>query len=179
MEDTNTPNTEGQQVENQNQNQGNQNQPFAIFPDAASFKARVDREAAKQQKELLKSLGFDSIEAMKAALSKQNQQGGEQQQEPQVNEAQRYQMALQVAVDMNLPAVLISRLQGNTVDDLRADAEKLQALFQNVQSKAGIPNAPAGQSKPITFTRAQLQDPAFVRANKDAIMQAAREGRIQ
>lgn len=177
--DTNSPNVEGQTTEPQKTNQ-----PFAIFPDAASFKERVNREARQQQEKFAKDMGFDSSEAMRTALKAQSSGQKKTEDQPtQPNEADRFRLMLQVGAEINLPAALISRLQGNTAEELKADAEQLQALFQTnqqqQQSKTGIPNAPAGKNTPVTFTRDQLKDPAFVRANQAAILQASREGRIQ
>lgn len=47
---------------------GQQNQPFATFPDEKSFMARVNREAKQQVEAQAKALGFDSAEAMQTAL---------------------------------------------------------------------------------------------------------------
>jgi hypothetical protein len=177
-ENNDTPNVEGQTTEQQKTTQ-----PFAIFPDATSFKARVDREARQIQEKFAKEMGFDSAETMRTVL--QAQQQGQKKKEDQLvqpNEADRLRLALQVAGDLNLHPVLISRLQGTTIEELTADAQRLQALFQpnqSNQSKQGIPNAPAGKTTPVTFTKDQLKDAAFVRANQAAIYQAAREGRIQ
>ena len=43
------------------------NQPFAIFPDEASFSARIKREGKAQLEMAAKELGFESVEAMQAA----------------------------------------------------------------------------------------------------------------
>lgn len=180
-ETSTTPNVEGQATEQQRQAA---NQPFAIFPDSASFKARVDREARQLQDKTAKELGYDSFEAMKTTLQAARPIKKEEDQPVQSNEADRFRLMLQVGAEINLPAALISRLQGNTADELKADAERLQALFQSNQQqqqqpKQGIPNAPQGNSQPVTFTKEQLTNAAFVRENQVAIMAAARDGRIR
>lgn len=48
--------------------EGQQNQPFATFPDEKSFMARVNREARQQLEAKAKELGFESVAAMEAAL---------------------------------------------------------------------------------------------------------------
>jgi len=48
-------------------NAGN-NQPFAVFPDEASFMARVTREGKKQFKEMLKGLGIENEESLKSII---------------------------------------------------------------------------------------------------------------
>lgn len=87
-------------------------------------------------------------------------------------------MALQVATERGLPTALVSRLQGNTAEEMAADADQLLGLVAGAgRAGPGIPPAPRSPQT-TTFTRAQLRDPAFVRANAAAIQQAAREGRI-
>jgi len=58
-------------------------------------------------------------------------------------------------------------------------ANNAPASSTPTQQAAGSqsPTAPATSGQ--TFTRSQLRDPAFFQANKAAIMQAAREGRIK
>lgn len=46
---------------------GKDNEPFATFPDEASFMARMKREGKAQMEALAKELGFESADAMKAA----------------------------------------------------------------------------------------------------------------
>ena len=43
-------------------------EPFAIFPDAASFNARMIREAKKELKAQAEALGFPSVDAMQVAI---------------------------------------------------------------------------------------------------------------
>lgn len=47
---------------------GGASQPFAVFQDEKSFMSRVAREAKGQLAEKAKALGFDSVEAMEAAV---------------------------------------------------------------------------------------------------------------
>lgn len=90
-------------------------------------------------------------------------------------------MAIKVGSELNLPVALVGRLQGDTEEAMKADAQTLLGLMDgNRPGNAhapGIPPVPqAGQQ--ITFTRTQLQDAKFVRANAEAIRKAAAEGRI-
>lgn len=64
----NNANAGGQQAGGQQQDGGQQNQPFATFPDEKSFMARVNREAKQQLEAQAKAAGFESVEAMQAAL---------------------------------------------------------------------------------------------------------------
>lgn len=94
----------------------------------------------------------------------------------------RLQMALEVGVELGLPATLIARLQGNDKEAMKADAQSLLALFGGnggtQQSRGpGIPPVPPS-NQAVTFTRTQLRDAKFVRENADAIRKAQAEGRI-
>ena len=182
MEGQETPNGEGQQPGQDNQSNQQQpaqsTQPFAIFPDSTSFNARLDREVRKNQEKLAKDLGYDSFDAMKSVIPQRQPVQAAQPTQPD----NRLQTALAVAVEMGLPVNLVGRLQGSTPEEMKADAESLIRLLgspqQQQQPKPTIPNAPTGSGQPVTFTRAQMSNPAFVRENQAAIMQAAREGRI-
>lgn len=116
-----------------------------------------------------------SGQATQPGAQPQPEQGTPAQQSP--NDADRLRMAIQVGARLNLPAALVSRLQGDTAEAMEADAQQLLGLMGTGTPRAGIPPAPQSQ-QPTTFTRQQLQDPAFVRANADAIRRAAAEGRI-
>lgn len=161
--------------------QPEEQEPFATFDTAESFNKRLERDAKKRMNKQAQELGFDSWEQMQTVFSARRQGDGEQPQAAPAadNRAERLQMALQVGQELNLPVALINRLQGDDIEAMRADAETLQGLFQPQQQQAGpgIPPAPQSEQR-ATFTRAQLQNPQFVRENKEAIMQAAREGRI-
>ena len=169
-----------------------QAEPFAVFPDAASFEKRLNRDARKQMNKHAKDLGYDDWQHMSDELAAQRQAATpdpatlpapDAPQQPvsppsQPDEAKRLRMALDVAQALNLPAALIGRLQGETVEAMTADAQSLVALMQQSQGRTpGIPSAPQG-GQPVTFSRAQMSDPAFVRQHADEIQRAAREGRI-
>lgn len=185
---TEQPNAEASQAAEQPVTE----QPFAVFKDAKSFTSRVSREARKLMNDQAKAAGFDDWQHMQDALGTLRQQPAQAPQQPenpqdsqnqaenvpQVQiEAKRLKMALSVASDLNLPTALVSRLQGDTAEEMTADANRLLALFQQPARGPGIPPAPQ-TNRPVTFTRAQLQNAEFVRQNKDAIIQASREGRI-
>ncbi len=166
--------------------------PFASFPDAQTFNKRMEREARKRQNQAAQELGFDDWQHMQTDLAAQRQAATPDPETPptpdapqqpvsppsQPDEAKRLRMALSVAQELNLPAALIGRLQGETVEAMTADAQSLVALMQQSQGRTpGIPSAPQG-GQPVTFSRAQMSDPAFVRQHADEIQRAAREGRI-
>lgn len=170
-------------------------QPYRAFASQAELDEFV--KGAKSQagraeiRKLAKDLGFEDADEMRDALATlRRAQGGGQPNtpgaEPPTTTAQpsadvtRLQLALKVGAELNLPAALIGRLQGDTEEAMKADAESLQALMGSGTPAArgpGIPPVPAG-NQPVTFTREQLGDAKFVRANADAIRQAAAQGRI-
>lgn len=168
--------------------------PFATFPDAKSFNQKVSREARKLMNDQAKAAGFDDWQHMQESLAALRQPPAKQdapenpqesQQatpappaaQPATDEAKRLRMALSVASELGLPTTLVTRLQGTTPEEMKADAEQLLGIIQQPQRGPGIPPAPT-QNRPVTFTRAQLQDPKFVREHAEEILRAQREGRI-
>lgn len=168
---------------------GNQaGQPFAVFPSADSFNRRVDREARQSLDREARAAGYDNWQALlehrpqPAAPAPDPAQTPEPETAPAqaapatVDEAARLRLAIEIGGDLGLAPALLTRLQGNTREELQADAERLAGAI-NQPRGPGIPPAPRN-NQTVTFTRAQLQNPAFVRENAAAIQQAAREGRI-
>jgi len=164
-------------------------QPFATFPDAKSFNAKVGREARKLMNQQAKEAGFDDWEHMQESVAATRQPPaatptpgpeGTAAATPaapaQPDEASRLRMALQIGTELNVPTALVARLQGATADEMRADATALLGLMTAPRGP-GIPPA-VQQGHPVTFTRKQIQDPAYVREHQAEILQAAREGRI-
>lgn len=84
-----------------------------------------------------------------------------------------------IAAEFRLPASLAVRLIGTDEEAMRADAEELAKYVPRPKSPGGPTNPDKGNagSKP-TFSRTQLRDPAFYKANEAAIKEAAKEGRI-
>lgn len=189
----------GQQAGNQSQQQGQQQQPqpYATFPDAKTFETRMQREARKLMNQRAREAGYEDWDDMQAALPPDKgggagtqtaggKQPGKDKGADGSIEADRLRMALTVGAKLNLPAALVSRLQGSTPEEMEADAQALLGLMtpqggqgqQGGQRQPGIPLVQNNQNQPTTFTRAQLRDAEFVRKNADAIRQAHREGRI-
>jgi hypothetical protein len=191
-----TPNTEaGQTVAQPNAGtEAAAEQPFRSFKSQAELdtfmaksKSQAGRKALNDQ---AKALGYEDWEEMKDALqplrrttTPENPQESPgttpapTQVQSDQGEAKRLKLALSVASDLGLPTALVSRLQGDTTEEMTADANRLLALFQQPVRGPGIPPAPT-QNRPVTFTRVQLQDAAFVREHVKEIMQASAEGRI-
>lgn len=166
-------------------------QPFAVFDTADAFNKRLDRESRKLLNKQAKALGFEDWQDMQESVAATRQPpattptpGPEgtvaaapnQPTAAQPDEASRLRMALQVGTKLNLPTALVGRLQGATAEEMEADAQALLGLMTTPRGP-GIPPA-VQQGQPVTFTRKQLQDPAYVREHQAEIMQAAREGRI-
>lgn len=191
--ETQAPNAEVGQPAEQPATEQAQEQPFAVFKDAKAFNQRLDRETRKRLNESAKQAGFDDWQHMQESLAALRQPPAKQDvpENPQgapeatpapanvqtgTDEAQRLRMALSVASELNLPTALVMRLQGSTPEEMKADAQQLLGLFQQPRSP-GIPQTPRPNG-PTTYTRAQLQNPAFVREHMADIRRAAAEGRI-
>jgi len=67
----------------------NKDKPFATFPDEKSFMARIKREAANQQAEFLKSLGFEDENKLKDLVAAQKKK-----EQDEMTEAQKLQQQL-------------------------------------------------------------------------------------
>ena len=163
-------------------------QPFAVFETAQAFQKRLDRESRKILNQQAKALGYEDWQEMSEALQPLRRGDAQSQaievkqpeskQPPGVSDYERLRMALTVGQELNLPTALVSRLQGATLEEMKTDAQALLGLMgSSTQRGPGIPPAPHA-NQPATFTRNQLSDPVFVRANREAILQAGRDGRI-
>lgn len=167
---------------------------FATQGDLDGFvQERVKRAERSALKKLATELGFEDADELKDALQPLRRgQGGGQSVQPGTpdaitptnapaapsQDAARLMMALQVGAELNLPAALIARLQGDTLEAMKADAQTLVALMgTGTQRGPGIPPVPGG-GQPVTITRTQLSDPKWVREHAEEIRQASAEGRI-
>jgi len=173
-------------------------QPFRSFAsqeDLDKFVSKSKRQAERKAlNDQAKALGYEDWEEMSEALQPLRRAGsaasgdapnaavtpGTAAATPaapaQPDEASRLRMALQIGTELNVPTALVARLQGATADEMRADAQALMGLMTAPRGP-GIPPA-VQQGHPVTFTRKQIQDPAYVREHQAEILQAAREGRI-
>lgn len=178
-------------------------QPFRTFAsqeDLDKFVAKSKRQAERKAlNDQAKALGYEDWEEMSEALQPLRRAGSavsgdapnaavtpgpegtvaaapNQPTTTQPDEASRLRMALQVGTKLNLPTALVGRLMGATAEEMEADAQALLGLMTTPRGP-GIPPA-VQQGQPVTFTRKQLQDPAYVREHQAEILQAAREGRI-
>lgn len=182
-----------------------ESEPFAVFPTSESFMRRLGQETRRELNRHAEQAGYESWEAMLEAAGSGTQggpeaAGGETDPEatpeaapegepdpdagieapPPLDEAKRLRMALKVGAEKNLPPALIMRLQGESEDEMAADADTLLGLVgqSNRPSGPGIPPAPRANQQATTFTRAQLRDPKFVREHAEEIQRAADAGRI-
>lgn len=196
MSDQNPTTTQPNAGDGQNGGQPNADQPagqgkqfFRTFASQEELDDFVSDRARRAERSALnreaREFGFANWQELSTKLGAQRQGEGKPKQQPDEKDAQqgpseveKLRMALNVGQKLNLPAALVSRLQGATPEEMEADAQALMGLFTGGQAqRPGIPPAPQS-SQPATFTRQQLQDPEFVRKNKDAILEASRQGRI-
>ncbi|MBW3622705.1 MAG: hypothetical protein KY468_04770 [Armatimonadetes bacterium] len=139
------------------------------------------RQAAKRLKSLEDELaGYKrrDEEARKAQLTEEQRLKEEADTLRQENERLKTERLQQkVAAEFKLPASLAARLIGSDEEALRADAADLAKLLP--KQKAGNHTDPTREQGNLpTFKRSQLRDIDFFQKNKDAILQAQREGRI-
>jgi hypothetical protein len=82
-----------------------------------------------------------------------------------------------VAVAKGVPVELHGLLTGKDEAELSANAD---LLMKHVKAQATAPNIDGNTPNVAapTFTLAQISDPTFYRANRDAILAAQRDGRI-
>ena len=164
------------------------------MPTAESFNTRLQRDTRKSLDAQAVELGFDTWQAFLDSRTAATPPASAQPPEPEtppaepepdatpatppaLDEAARLRLAIEIGGDKGLHPALLSRLQGNTRAELEADADRLAQVVQRAPAGPGIPPAPRnGQT--VTFTRAQLRDPAFVREHAADIQRAASEGRI-
>lgn len=187
-----TPQPTGDANPNNQADDSQSSGPFMQFADQAALDAfmakRVDRAQRNALDAAATGAGFENWQQMNDRLTAiQNAVNPDQAQtdntEPTAPQTgPDLNMALSVAAEKGLPVQLVSRLQGANREEMLADADQLLALVnvtptQTAPTGPGIPATPTDNQR-VTFTRAQLQDPVFVRDNKDAIMQASQEGRI-
>lgn len=174
----------GQQPQQSNQ----QPEPFAVFENADAFNKRMAREARKLMDKNARDLGFDGWEQMQNVFGQRQPstpadagtQPGAVQATQGANEAQRLRMAIQVGAELNVPPALISRLQGDTLEEMQQDARNLMLLMPAGPAPAragpGIPPVQSGNQGQVGFTEQQLSNPDFVRKNTAQILEAARAG---
>ena len=94
-----------------------------------------------------------------------------------LQQAERQRMQLQVAADVGLPPALAARLVGDTIEDMQKDAAHLQPLLR--PTTPGNPPPASRQAPGAAFTADQLNNPQFVRENKEKIMAAAARGELE
>lgn len=167
---------------------------FASEGDLNNFVAeRVKRAERSALKKLAADLGFEDADELRDALQPlRRTAGGGNTNAPATptqptaqgpSDSARLSMALKVGAELNLPASLIARLQGDTEEAMKADAQALLGLMDGNRPGATAPRAPGippvpQVGQPVTFTRTQLQDAKFVREHANEIRQAAAQGRI-
>jgi len=102
-----------------------------------ALQARLDAIEAEQKK------------AKDEALAEQNKwQELAESREKELNEAKLTNTRLKVAAETKLPPALIGRLQGETEEEIKADAASLMEILKQPQGK-GIPPIPNGNPAPV------------------------------
>lgn len=146
-------------------------------PPANDEAARMRKQFEDLQKELDGYKRRDE-DQRKAKLTEEQRLKEERDQLAADNEKLRQEaMRTKVAGEFKLPPALAARLIGSDEAAMRADAAELAKLLPKPKVGSATDPVKDGQQPP-TFKRSQLRDPAFFNTNRDAILQAQRDGRI-
>lgn len=156
-------NTEAKQENTQPEQSGEQpkftqSQLDAILKDRLAREEKKRAEAAEKAKreateqELKEKQEWQKIAEAKEAEAKTLQQ--------QLNELTHKQLQADIAAKVGLPSVLATRLQGNTPEELEADAKALLETLPKAESKQKSPGLhptnPGGTDKDPNLTAQQL-----------------------
>lgn len=153
---------------------------------AREEKRKAELEALRRENEAYKRRDEESKtaaeEARKAKLSDEARVKEERDQlAAEVEGFRMNALRDKIGREFNLREEMIPRLIGTDEAAIRADAEDLvQKGFTKARPKVGTPTNPTNDQGPkgATYTRKQLNDPVFFRANEKDIMSAMHEGRI-
>lgn len=126
---------------------------------AREWEKRAKQNHAQLQELLPKAQQFDALEAAsKSDLQRAQEQIAALQQQAANNERQA--LIVSVALEKGLPASLARRLQGESRDDLEADADELLSQFQaNQSTEPRAPRADPSQGSSANG-RTAASDPA-------------------
>lgn len=94
----------------------------------------------------------------------------------QLRAEQVERLRLQVAGQAGLPTLFASRLQGETEEEMLEDARRLKEFLK--PDTPGVPPAGA-RRQPTAITAEQLNDPEWVRKNKQLVREAAQGGTLR
>lgn len=152
----------------------------------ALIRERLGREKEKTQKALEEARRQAEIETAQKNGEWQKLAETREQELKQIREQLREAMIRATAAklgftDLDYAVFLVTRA-GEDADAEQVLKERMPAAT-NAATGAQATNLARNTTNPaqgtISFTRAQLRDPVFFQANKEAILQAAREGRIR
>ena len=125
------------------------------------------RVAAKENEEKAKQFD-DQAEARKSELQKATERATRAEKEAATERIARTR--IEVAQEKKLPAALVSRLRGDTVEEMRADAEALSAdLGASYVAKGGVPPSASGAGVAGGGTDYESMSPAeLVKLSRDS-----------
>lgn len=84
---------------------------------------------------------------------------------------------MEVAAEIGLPLTLAGRLQGATVEELKADAEQLAELFSK-NGTIGLPARGKRKAQQSEITPEKMRDAKWVRENAEKIRAADKRGEL-
>jgi len=111
--------------------------PFNPINTQEEFDAAI-RERLQRERE--KYADYDSIKAENGTLKNQvtTLTGEKEALEKQVKGHATAAVKMRIAQELNLPASMAERLNGETEEDIRKDAESMATIFKNVQGPAPL-----------------------------------------
>lgn len=173
------PNAEQQQPETPETGAEQQQPEVDYKAEFEKWKAlsRKNEQLARENAD--KAKRFDELEeANKTELQKAIDRA--EAAERRAAEADQARLRSDIARAKNVPAEL---LQGSNEDELNAYADQLLSFRGATPEQPAAPrssggDAPSGAAKPTVYRMAQLNDPAFYKANRADILRAQQEGRI-
>lgn len=134
-------------------------------------------EAKKTAEQKLAELQEERKKQREQELEEQEKWKELAEQREQELEAERLErLRLTVAAQVGLPADMAARLQGQTEEELKEDAERLKEFVK--PTTPGVPPAGGKGGSPPEITLKQLNDPAWVRENAAKIREAAAAGTL-
>lgn len=139
--------------------------PKARLDEVIAQRNTYEQELAKLQKQYEESLV--TFKAQIDELQPYKEKTAEA--EAQAQAAALRALRLEVTAEMGLPLALAERLKGDDREAIMADAEKIKALLPTPSAPLGTPPPGTRTGPPPAVTQAQLNDPEWVRKNKDKV----------
>jgi hypothetical protein len=142
--------------------------------EAEKWKALSRQNEAQAKANAEKAKRFDEVEeAQKSELQKAEERAAAA--IARAEEVEQRALRAEVAAETGVP---LNLLHGSTAEELQASAAAALAWRAPKASAVGGADLTGGSAPARTYTRAQIADPAFYKANRSDILAAQQQGRI-